>query len=330
MSKSLILPSPLQRIEHNSFSRAGIELWLKRDDQIHPAISGNKWRKLVYNLREAQQNNAKGIITFGGAFSNHLAATAFAAAREKLPLVAYVRGLEDGITNPTLEFLQACGAMLIPLTRTEYNEKNDLDFLADLRTKFPGYAIIPEGGANLNGVRGCMEILPEAEQVFDVIAAPLGTATTFSGLILSSSANQKFLGFPAVKGGDYLTHDVNNFIDEAKHHHVVHPTFQPPEWQLKTDYHFGGFGKVTVQLIDFMNQFYRETGVPLDPIYTAKMMFGLVDLVEKGAFARGTRILAIHTGGLQGIFGMNQRLRKKNLRIDYEEAVAYPFPPPPC
>jgi 1-aminocyclopropane-1-carboxylate deaminase len=329
MSQTLQLPSPLQHISHPVFNRAGIEFWLKRDDQIDPAISGNKWRKLVYNIEEAKQSNATGIITFGGAFSNHLAATAFAAAREQIPFVACVRGLEDGISNPTLEFLQACGASLLPLTRTEYAQKNDPDFLAALRTKFPGYAIIPEGGANLNGVRGCMEILKEVNEDFDVIAAPLGTATTFSGLVLSGSEHASFLGFPAVKGGNYLTADVNNFIEQAQENDLVPPTFQPPEWRLETDYHFGGFGKVTPQFIDFMNQFYRETGVPLDPIYTAKMMFGLVDLTQKGAFTRGTRLLSIHTGGLQGIFGMNQRLRKKNLRIDYEEAVAYPFPPPP-
>lgn len=330
MSSTLNIPSPIQKLEHPVFAHAGIEVWLKRDDQIHPAISGNKWRKLVYNLREAKENKARGLLTFGGAFSNHLAATSFAAAREKLPLVACVRGSEEGLTNPTLDFIKACGATLVPLTRTEYIQKNDPDFLASLAGKFPGYAIIPEGGANLNGVRGCMEILPEVAYHFDDVTAPLGTAATFTGLVLSGLKGQRFIGFPAVKGGAYLTQYVNNFIEEARQQHVVNPTFQPPKWHLETDYHFGGFGKVTPQLIDFMNQFYCKTGVPLDPIYTAKMMFGLVDMAQKGAFTKGTRILTVHTGGLQGIFGMNQRLRKKHLRINYEEAVAYPFPPPPC
>jgi 1-aminocyclopropane-1-carboxylate deaminase/D-cysteine desulfhydrase-like pyridoxal-dependent ACC family enzyme len=328
MHEGLQIPSPLHRISYPAFERAGIEFWLKRDDQIHHAISGNKWRKLVHNFREAQTNNATGIVTFGGAFSNHLAATAFAAARDKLPLVAFVRGLDGETTNPTLNFLKACGATVIPLSRADYAQKNEPDFLAEVQTKFPGHAIIPEGGANLQGVRGCMEILDEVQAPFNVVATPVGTTTTLSGLLLSGF-NATFIGFTAVKGGAYLTADVNNFIHRAKQAHVVPPTFPHPEWQLQTEYHFGGFGKVTPELIAFMNAFYQETGVPLDPIYTGKMVFGLAEMASQGQFKRGTRILALHTGGLQGIFGMNERLRKKHLRITYEEAVDYPFPPPP-
>ncbi len=329
MFNGLQIPSPQHRISHSGFAEAGVEFWLKRDDQIHPAISGNKWRKLVYNFREAQKNNATGIVTFGGAFSNHLAATAFAAAREKMPLVAFVRGLDGQTTNPTMDFLKACGATIIPLSRAEYDQKNEPDFLADVHAKFPGHAIIPEGGANLLGVLGCMEILREVNAPFDVVATPVGTATTLSGLLLSGFP-ATFLGFTAVKGGAYLTADVNNFINHAKQYQVVPHTFRLPEFALQTDYHFGGFGKVTPQLIAFINAFYLETGVPLDPIYTGKMVFGLAEMASQGQFKRGTRILALHTGGLQGIFGMNERLRKKNLRITYEEAVDYPFPPSPC
>ncbi len=329
MHEGLQIPSPLHRVSHPAFEDVGIEFWLKRDDQIHPAISGNKWRKLVHNFREAQKNHATGIVTFGGAFSNHLAATAFAAAREKLPLVAFVRGLDGETTNPTLDFLKACGATIIPLSRAEYGQKNEPDFLAEVQTKFPGHAIIPEGGANLLGVGGCMEILDEVQAHFDVVATPVGTATTLGGLLLSGFP-AAFIGFPAVKGGAYLTADVNNFINHAKEERLVPSTFRLPEFTLQTDYHFGGFGKVTPPLLAFMNAFYQETGVPLDPIYTGKMVFGLAEMASQGQFKRGTRMLALHTGGLQGIFGMNERLRKKNLRITYEEAVDYPFPPPPC
>ena len=231
--------------------------------------------------------------------------------------------------NPTLDFLEQCGVILIGVSRSEYANKNDPGFLSILKAKYADYAIIPEGGANTNGLRGCTEIMHEVNEPFDIIAAPLGSATTFSGLLLSGFAAREYLGFPAVKGGAYLKADVNNFIAQAKQTDWLPPTFTPPAWRLVTDYHFGGFGKVNAELIGFMNRFYTETGIPLDPIYTGKMLYGLTEMAKKGEFVTGIRILVLHTGGLQGIIGMNQRLRKKNLRIDYEEAIAHPFPPPP-
>ena len=329
MKINLLIPSPVQRVAFSPFIKAGVSLYIKRDDLIHPAISGNKWRKLKYNLSAINEAGQKGFVTFGGAFSNHLAASAYAAALHKLNMVAVVRGYETGMRNPTLDFLEQCGVHCIGVSRSDYTQKNDPEFLSALKANYPEYAIIPEGGANNNGLRGCMEIMNEVDQPFDIVAAPLGSATTFSGLLLSGFAARQFLGFPAVKGGAYLKADVNNFIAQAKQTDWLPPTFTPPKWRLVSAYHFGGFGKANAELIGFMNRFYAETDIPLDPIYTGKMLYGLTEMAKQGKFIPGTQILALHTGGLQGIIGMNQRLRNKKLRIDYEEVIAHPFPPPP-
>lgn len=329
MDTSLQIPSPLEKIEFSDFKAADVDVYLKRDDLIHPFISGNKWRKLKYNIENFKAAKLKGFVTFGGAYSNHLAAASYAASQHNLHMVAFVRGLDAETSNPTLDFVKHCGTKIIALSRSEYRNKHTPTFRATLQQDFPRYGYLPEGGANVDGVRGCAEIMQEINQPFDVIAAPLGSATTFAGLLMSNFPAQRYLGFPAVKGGIYLEEDVNNFIKEAINAHLLPSNFTPPAWHLETGFHFGGFGKVQPELIDFMNRFYNKTGVPLDPIYTAKMMFGLVNLIKRGAITPGTRLLAIHTGGLQGISGMNQRLRKKNLRIEYEEIVAHTNLAPP-
>jgi 1-aminocyclopropane-1-carboxylate deaminase len=322
----LRLPSPTQTIQFSTFAKAGLHVAVKRDDLIHPVVSGNKWRKLRYNLLQAGAIGAKGIITFGGAYSNHLAAAAFATKTAGLGMVAIVRGEEAlaDLNNKTIAFLRTCGVQIEGISRDAYAKKEDPAYLQTLLAKYPNHYIIPEGGANVFGLQGCMEILHEVDQEFDVAAAPLGTATTFSGLLAGGFAAKQMLGFPAVKGGEYLRGDVEKFLDAARIQGLVPNTFHPPEWRLVCNYHFGGFGKVSAELIGFMNQFYRETGVALDPVYTAKMAYGLAELADSGAFAHGTRLLMVHTGGLQGIAGINAQLRNKGLIIEYEEAVGTP------
>lgn len=323
------IPSPVQEIQHPVFKQAEVEVFIKRDDLIHPAISGNKWRKLKYNVQAIVEKGLDGFITFGGAYSNHLAAAAYAGKLAGVDMIALVRGEIDDNQNPTLNFLKACGMHLHALTRDEYRQKANAGFLNELQGRYPKHLIIPEGGANLWGVQGCMEILSELDVQPDIVAASLGSATTFSGLVLSAKPQIELWGFPALKGGAYLRDTVNNFISEAKQSNKVPPTFDPPKWRLITDYHFGGFAKTTPAFIHFLNAFYTETGIPLDPIYTGKMMYGLLEEVKIGKIEPGSTILALHTGGLQGIKGMNQRLRKQNLQIEYEEAIAHPFPDPP-
>jgi hypothetical protein len=194
-----------------------------------------------------------------------------------------------------------------------------------LQAQYPKHLIIPEGGANLFGVRGCIEILEETDFTPEIVAAPLGSATTFSGLVLSAKPQTELWGFPAVKGGAYLRNTVNNFITKAKETGLVPATFPSPKWQLITSYHFGGFAKTTPAFIHFLNAFYAETGIPLDPIYSGKMMYGLLEEVKAGRIKPGSTVLVLHTGGLQGISGMNQRLRKRICRLSMKKLLLVLF-----
>lgn len=281
-----------------------ISLAIKREDLIHPFVSGNKFRKLKYNLLQAKIENKKSILTFGGAFSNHIAAVAFAGKENGFKTIGIIRGeeLADKIDfNPTLKFAQECGMELEFVTREAYRLKNEKDFLEKLSEKHGDFYLVPEGGTNEMAIRGCEEILTSEDEKFDFIATAIGTGGTISGLINSAFPHQKVLGFPALKG-DFLRDEIRNFV-------------QKNNWELQTDYHFGGYGKVTEELIHFINDFYLQTKIPLDPIYTGKMVFGIIDLINSGFFPENSSILAIHTGGLQGIEGMNLMLKKKNARL---------------
>ena len=280
------------------------QLWLKPEYEIHPEVSGNKFRKLKYNLEAAIREGFEGVLTFGGAFSNHIAATAAAGKLLDISTVGIIRGEEldkDIDLNPTLSYAKASGMDLEFITRAAYRNKSEVSFLKSLNIKYPNFYIIPEGGTNARAVRGCSEILTEKDRDFDVICCAVGTGGTISGLINSSLPHQKIIGFPALKGA-FLNEDIRKFAQHSN-------------WELCPDYSFGGYAKVNQELIQFINQFKTDFGIPLDPVYTAKMMFGIDDLVKKGFFSRSTKILAIHTGGLQGISGMNDYLKKNNLEL---------------
>ena len=293
--------SPLQEVNDPILKESGIRLLIKRDDLIHKHISGNKWRKLKYNLSEAVQQNHHTILTFGGAYSNHIAATAFACKKAGLESIGIIRG-EDDPTNPTLQFARENDMQLHFVSREDYRKKNDDNFLDALETRFGRFFLVPEGGANGLGVRGCAEILPEIEEKFDVVCCAAGTGTTLAGLALTLKENQQLLGFPALKGGNFLKDEVERLIGESR---LRKPS--TINYQLITDYHFGGYAKVKPELLDFIQGFTERTGIPLDPIYTGKMMFGIYDLIQKEFFREESTILAIHTGGFQGWDGMIQR-----------------------
>ena len=283
------------------FTKNNIHVSIKREDLIHPIVSGNKFRKLKYNLLEAKNQNHKTILTFGGAFSNHIAAVAFAGNENGFKTIGVIRGdeLVDKIQeNPTLKFAQECGMQFEFVTRNQYQNKNEASFIDYLKMKFGDFYLIPEGGTNELAVKGCEEILTADDNEFDYICCCVGTAGTISGIINSSSISQKILGFPALKG-DFLNDEIRTF---AKNNN----------WQLITDYHFGGYAKITDELINFINDFSIDYKVLLDPIYTAKMAFGVIDLINKGFFVANSKILMIHSGGLQGIQGINNLLRKQN------------------
>ncbi len=285
-------------------SHRSITLFIRREDLIHPFISGNKFRKLKYNLIQAKAENQDTLITFGGAFSNHIAATAFAGKEYGFKTVGIIRGeeLESKILiNPTLKFAQECGMQFKFVTREAYRLKTEADFIENLKNEFDDFYLVPEGGTNEFAVKGCEEILYKEDSQYDFICCAVGTGGTICGLINSVLPHQRILGFPALKG-DFLNEDIRKFARKEN-------------WNLITDYHFGGYGKVNPSLIAFINQFYIENQIPLDAIYTGKMVFAVMDLIAKDYFPENSKILLIHTGGIQGNVGMNLKLKAKKIPI---------------
>ena len=281
-----------------------IELFLKREDLIHPIVSGNKYRKLKYNLKEAKKQRFKTLLTFGGAFSNHIAAVAQAGKEFGFQTIGVIRGEElinNTEENPTLKFARQCGMNFKFVPREVYRNKTSKGFLESLKAEFEDFYLIPEGGTNALAIKGCEEILNDSDNEFDYICCPVGTGGTISGLINCSKPGQQVLGFPALKGS-FLNEDIGKFAHKNN-------------WQLITDYHFGGFAKINEALISFINGFKKEYDISLDPIYTGKMMFGIFDMINKSHFPKGSKLLAIHTGGLQGIAGMNMKLKAKRLPL---------------
>lgn len=298
-----------QHVFLKELEEKNIQLFIKREDKIHPFVSGNKFRKLKYNFLEAQNQQKKTVLTFGGAFSNHIIATAVAGQLEGLNTIGVIRGDELGLdvnktlaSNPTLQKASESGMKFEFVSREQYRKKTDVLFLESLQRKYGDFYLIPEGGTNELAVKGCEEILTNEDNQFDYICCCVGTGGTISGLINSVNTHQKVLGFPALKG-DFLKRDVNDFVNPKDN------------WRLINEYHFGGYGKYTPELIHFMNQFKEETDILLDPIYTAKMLFGIVQMISKNEIPNGSKILAIHTGGLQGIEGFNARLKKKEISL---------------
>ena len=280
------------------------QLSLKPEFRIHPTVSGNKFRKLKYNIQAVIDGHFEGILTFGGAFSNHIAATAAAGKDLNIPTVGIIRGEElvnNLDSNPTLSYAKACGMHLEFISRAAYRQKTEDLFLQDLQKKHTNFYILPEGGTNALAIAGCKEILTEADHEFDVICCAVGTGGTISGLINSSLPHQKIIGFPALKGA-FIREDICKFAQQSN-------------WDLCHEYHFGGYAKVNLELIQFINKFKQEFKLSLDPIYTGKMMYGIFDLIQNGFFSKSAKILAIHTGGLQGIEGMNHYLSKHNLEL---------------
>ena len=282
----------------------GIELTFKREDLLHPHISGNKFRKLKYNILEARVQGKDTLLTFGGAFSNHIAATAAAGKLHGFSTIGIIRGNElvDKVgENPTLTFARSCGMNLKFVSRDSYRHKEQKAFLEEMRDAYGEFYLLPEGGTNELAIKGCEEILYEGDASFTHIVCAAGTGGTIAGIARSARPGQRVLGVVSLKG--------EGLEEEIASYGV------PNNWHLIKDYHFGGYGKVTKDLIVFMNDFFDKTGILLDPVYTGKMVFGVIDLARKGYFPANSQILLIHTGGLQGIAGMNKELMRKKLPI---------------
>lgn len=274
---------------------------MKREDLIHPMVMGNKWRKLKYNLLAAREQRKAGLLTFGGAFSNHILATAAACRENNLRSIGIIRGQElNTQSNPTLQAATALGMELVFLPRSVFDlQKLDSAYWQQMH---PEFLVLPEGGTNAAAIRGCAELVAEWEPLPDVLVCALGTGGTAAGVLQGLAGSGKLLIFPALKA-DGLEASFRQLIGDL--------CISYANFQFFTDYHFGGYGRVSDALINFINGFYQATQIPLDPIYTGKMMAGLIDLITTDFFPKGTKIGVIHTGGLQGVVGFNEKSRKK-------------------
>ena len=277
-----------QNIPDQQISFHDITLIIRRLDLVHPQISGNKFFKLKYNFLEAKRQGYQHILSFGGAYSNHIAATAFAAQQFGFKSVGVIRGeeLADRPLNPTLATAQQFGMQLHFVSRDEYRRKQRPEYLAELARHFPEHYVIPEGGTNALAIRGCQEILKDSDAQFDVICCAVGTGGTISGLIEASHTHQQLLGFSALKGS-FLKDEVAQLTSKTN-------------WNILDDYCCGGYAKTSAALMQFIRDFEAEFAIPLEQIYTAKMLMGIFDLIEKNYFPVGSKLLVIHSGGLQG------------------------------
>lgn len=292
--------TPTQVIADPQLDKLEVSLSVKRDDQNDRLISGNKFRKLKYNLIEAEKRGQRTLITFGGAYSNHIHALAAAGERFGFRTIGIIRGERPAILNPTLNDAQKFGMELQFITREAYRNKDAATFREELEKHYGPHYLVPEGGSNVLAVRGCVEIVSEFTETYDHICLACGTGGTIAGIIAGMNHNGKVHGFSVLKGGSFLTEEIEHLIRDFNGESY-------DNWQLATDYHFGGYARYNWDLIQFINNFYANHHIPLDPVYTGKMMFGVYDLVNQGFFAKGSNILAIHTGGLQGIRGFNDR-----------------------
>jgi 1-aminocyclopropane-1-carboxylate deaminase len=285
MFDHIAFPSPYQTLD----TPFPVQLKVKRLDLIHPQISGNKFFKLKYNLLAAKQQNLNQVLTFGGAYSNHIAATAYAAHYFGFQSIGIIRGeeLEKQPLNSTLQTAQDFDMQLHFVSRAEYRLRYELEYLQQLKQRYPNTLIIPEGGTNELAIQGTKEILSaDDRENYDVICCAVGTGGTIAGIIESSADQQHILGFSALKG-DFLKQDIQQWTDKTN-------------WSITDAYCCGGYAKTNSELLQFMQHFEQQYAVPLEQIYTAKMMMGLFDLIRQGHFPVNATILAIHTGGLQG------------------------------
>ncbi len=286
--------TPVHELLDPGAAKAGIQLLIKREDLNHPTVSGNKWWKLKYNLEAAMRQGQETLLTFGGAFSNHIYATAAAARELGLKSIGIIRGEETSPLNPTLTFAESCGMKLKYISREHYKHKTEVQFIESLHEEFGKFYLIPEGGTNTLALKGCTEYARQvlAEIEFDYLCMAVGTGGTIAGILRGLHGGQTVLGFSSLKGGAFLEDDIKVMLadcEEVK----INP------WKIETDYHFGGYGKRTCRLDEFIRQWDMQH-IPLDPVYTAKALFGVLDLAKKGFFKRDSTVLFLHTGGLQG------------------------------
>lgn len=285
--------TPFLELKNEELRKFDIRLLVKREDLNHPFVSGNKWWKLKYNLDEARRLGKTRLLTFGGTYSNHIFATAAAAKESGLTSIGIIRG--EQVSNDTLEFASGCGMELHHISREDYRLKNDPAFVEMLKEKFGDFFFIPEGGTNSFAIDGVEEFGKEIVRsvAFDILFLPVGTGGTMAGMIAGFNGEKQIVGVSVLKNGDFLSDEVKKLLEMNSRKNFNN-------WSLLPSYHHGGYAKTSPALLSMIDQFNSEYDLPLDKVYTSKMMWAVLEEVRKGKFKKGSVILALHTGGLQG------------------------------
>jgi 1-aminocyclopropane-1-carboxylate deaminase len=283
--------SPIQPLGLSWANECGVELWIKRDDLLHPTISGNKWRKLKYQLAHLVQCKASHIVSFGGGFSNHLHALGYACQKLNIPLTAIVRG-HYPILTPMLDDLQKWGVNIRFVDKLTYKKRTDPHYLDELKKEYEGCDIIPEGGSSHFGAEGMKELATDIPKHIDTIIAPVASGGTLAGLIKYSDCKKNLIGVGVLKGEGYLESLVEQFLPPED--------ICLPKWYIHHGATFGGYAKKPQELISFCEASTKESNVPFEPVYSGKCLYGIKQLIENGTFQSGAKILMLHTGGLQG------------------------------
>lgn len=299
-----IKQAPIEPVRCDLLDQCRVRLNVLRLDRIHPIIHGNKWFKLKRNLETMQNLGLKRVVSFGGAYSNHLYALAAAGKHFGLETIGLVRGEICQPLNPVLSFAQQQGMRLIGISRSDYRHKTDKGFLQELESRFGDFYLLPEGGSNLLAVQGCEELVDSfGWQTTDrprLVALSCGTGATMAGVVsgISKQDDQSnpasVIGVSVLKAGDYLQREVQQWLQRKQ-------LSETAQWQIKENYHCGGYARSTPELTKFLQQFSTFSTIPLEAVYTGKLFFGLFDMISKGEIPAGTEILAIHTGGIVSV-----------------------------
>ena len=295
--------TPVQSITDPLIKDTGVNLLVKREDLNNQFLSGNKWHKLKYNLIEAKANGFSKLLTYGGAYSNHIYATAAAGRIFGFETIGIIRGEEHLPINHTLGFAKSLGMKLYYIDRKTYRQKYDEELIKSFEKIFGRFYLIPEGGSNELAVKGIEEFISNIHINYDYVCCPCGTGGTLAGIIKGTKNESNVLGFSVLKGGEFLINNVKRFI------HTNEGTSYS-NWEINLNYHFGGYAKLNSELVAFIERFEKQNNIPIEPVYSGKMFYGIYDLILKGYFKKGKTILAIHTGGLQGMEGMKEKIKK--------------------
>ena len=299
----IISHTPVEEITDPLIKNTGIRLLVKRDDLNHPFLSGNKWHKLKYNLVAASEDGFDTILTLGGAYSNNIYALAAAGKMFGFNTIGVIRGHERLPLNPTLSFAIDSGMRIYYLDKDSYRKRGSNSFFKTLRDKYGKFYLIPEGGTNSLGVKGASEIILNVTDNYDYVSCACGTGGTLAGIITGLAGKAQVLGFSVLKDGNFLIEDVEKMVFQSS-------GCEYDNWDINLDYHFVGYAKINSELINFISRFEKINNIKIEPIYTGKLFYGIYELIRTGYFKRGETILAIHTGGLQGMAGMEPKIRK--------------------